>query len=280
MMSRKRKALQFVVIFLLCFVPNWVADAMNNKIIAVLPFENSSGLEKLEPLEKGLADLLIADLAKAEGVTMVDRESLKRIAREQRISLRGLVDKKTQVKVGKLVGANIMLAGGFSLVDSTMKINAHLLDVETTELIKSEEVKGKVTDIVQLSRRLTLKLLRDLDIKIESLPELDIDKSPEVNLHFIRGLGYYYGCMYDHAIMEFMNTLNLNPQHADARFWNAKSYFAQEAWSHAKIELDRFLQEFPQDSRMKEVKKMNNTCWRNMKDWERELFEADKKGER
>ncbi len=252
------------------------AKAVKTKTIAVLPFDNASGLEKLEPLEEGLADLLLADLAKAEGITMVDRESLKRIAREQRISLRGLVDEKTQVKVGKLVGANIMLAGGFSLVNSTMKINAHLLDVETTELIKSEEVKGKVTDIVQLSRELTLKLLRDLDIKIESLPELDIDKSHEVNLHFIRGLGYYYGCMYDHAIMEFMNTLNLNPEHADARFWNAKSYITQKSWSHARIELDRFLEEFPHDSRVRVVRKMNKTCWRKMKRWERELFKTSK----
>ena len=276
-----KKKVVLIVTFLIAGIYScYPLDCRAEKIIAILPFENSSGLEKLEPLEEGLADLLIADLTEAEGITVVDRESLNRIAKEQKISLRGLVDKKTQIKVGNLVGANIMLTGGFSLVDSTMKINAHLLNLETTELIKSKEVKGKITDIVQLSRELTLKLLRDLEIKIETLRELDIDKSPEVNLHFIRGLGYYYGCMYDNAIMEFMNTMDLNSEHADARFWNAKSYFARKAWSHAKIELNRFLEEFPEDSHVKEVKKMNMTCWRNMKDWERQIFKTNKKEEK
>ncbi len=247
--------------------------------IAILPLENSSGLERLDPLREGIADLLIADLAVGEGVMVVDREALRTLIKEQRISMRGLVNKETQIRVGRLVGASVTLAGGFSLVDSTLRINAHLLDVETTELIKSEEVKGKVTDIVQLSRELALKLLKDLNINIESIAELDVDKSPEVNLHFIRGLGYYYGCMYDHAIMEFMNTLNLDPMHDDARFWNANSYFTQKEWAHARIELDRFLEQFPDHVKAQEAQKMSKTCWRNMKDWERELFGSIKRKE-
>ena len=270
-----REKVIFVLIAILIF--QQTLHAKGKSILAILPFENSTGQENLKPLEEGLRDLIIADIGKVKEIMVVERENLERIIKEQKLGLWDFIDKKTQIKIGRLAGVNIILAGGFSLVDSTMKINAHLLDVETTELIKSEEVEGKVTDIVQLSKELTLKLLRDLDIKIELLPELAIDKSPEINLHFIRGLGYYYGCMYDRAIMEFMNTMNLNPEHADARFWNAKSYFAQKAWSHARIELDRFLKEFPQDSRMREVKKINETCWRNMKDWEKELFGNSKR---
>lgn len=274
---KKAASLCMVILIITCLLQSTQAVARDINVIAVLPFENSSGLEKLEPLEKGLRDIIMGDLAETEGIAVVERENLDKVVKELEINLLGLIDSKTQIKVGKLVGANIMLVGGFSLVDSTMKINAHLLDIETTELIKSEEVKGKVTDIVQLSRELTLKLLKDLDIKIDLLPRLNIDQSPEANLHFIRGLGYYYGCMYDHAIMEFMYTMNLNPGHTDARFWNANSYFVQEAWSHAKIELDRFLKEFPQDPRTEEVKEMNKTCWENMKDWERKLFESTKR---
>lgn len=220
--------------------------ALDNITILVLPFENSTGEEKLEPLEEGLRDLIIADLGRVKGIVVVERDSLDKIIEEQKLSLRGLIDKETQVKIGKLAGANIMLAGGFTLIDGIMKINAHLLDVETTELIKSEEIEGKVTDIVQLSKELTLRLLRDLDIKIESLPELDVDKSPKINLHFIRGLGYYYGCMYDHAIMEFMNALALNPNFIDARFWMGRSYLEQGEFEHARIEFKRLMKDFPE----------------------------------
>ena len=43
--------------------------------------ENSSGLEKLEPLEEGLRDLIMDDLAKVKGVTVVERESLEKIVK-------------------------------------------------------------------------------------------------------------------------------------------------------------------------------------------------------
>ncbi|MCD5390773.1 hypothetical protein LR007_02785 [candidate division NPL-UPA2 bacterium] len=116
-----------------------------------------------------------------------------------------------------------------------------------------------------MSRELTLKLLRDLDIKIESLPELDVDKSPEVNLHFIRGLGYYYGCMYDHAIMEFMNTLSLNPGHSDARFWMGRSYLEEKEYEHAKIEFERFLKDFPENPQSPQAKQFLRDCKRHIK---------------
>ena len=236
------------------------ASARGTKAIAVLPFENSSGLEKLEPLKEGLRDLITADLSKVKGITVVERENLERIIKEQKLSLEGLVEKKNQIKVGKLVGANVMLAGGFSLSDSKLKINAHLLDVETTQLVNSEEVTGEVSKIIDLQRQLVLKLVKDLDLKIELPAPGEIDIAPEVNLHFIRGLGYYYGCMYDHAIMEFMNTMNLDPEYVDAIYWRAQSYMEQEEYDHAKIELEKLTKTFSDHQLVPRCKKLLKEC--------------------
>ncbi|MGA1871850.1 MAG: hypothetical protein ACMUJM_25290, partial [bacterium] len=184
---------------------------------------------------------------------------------------------KDSVMIGKVLGAHMVLTGGFIFVGDELKVNGHLYNVETTQLIKSEEISGKVNEIIALTHKLIRKLMRDLDLKIKELnPSGELDKSPEENLHFTKGLGYFYGCMYDHAVMEFINTLNLNLARGDARFWNAKSYYAQKEWAHAKIELERFLAEFPNSEKAKEALKMLTSCESNLQDWEKDLFNVFK----
>jgi len=72
-----------------------------------------------------------------------------------------------------------------------------------------------------------------------------IDEKPEVNLHFIRGLGYYYANRHDEAIMEFLNTLFGDEKYVDARYWMARSYLATGEPEHARLELERIVQEYP-----------------------------------
>jgi len=86
------------------------------------------------------------------------------------------------------------------------------------------------------------------------------ERASQVNLHFIRGLGYYYGSMYDQAIMEFMNTLKLAPGHADARFWMGRSYLEEKEYDHARVEFDRFLREFPGSSLAPQARAFLRQC--------------------
>ncbi len=67
-----------------------------------------------------------------------------------------------------------------------------------------------------------------------------------MNLHFIRGLGYYYANRYDEAVMEFLNTLYGDEKYVDARYWMARSYLATNEPDHARIELERIVTEYPE----------------------------------
>ena len=72
-----------------------------------------------------------------------------------------------------------------------------------------------------------------------------VDSSPLINTHFMKGLGYYYNGLFDHAVAEFMQVIDLDPARADARMWLGKCYVAGGEHDHARIEFERFLQEFP-----------------------------------
>jgi len=72
-----------------------------------------------------------------------------------------------------------------------------------------------------------------------------VDSRPLINTHFMKGLGYYHSGLYSHAVAEFMQVIDLDPARSDARMWLGKSYVAGGEHGHARIEFERFLQEFP-----------------------------------
>jgi TolB-like protein len=229
-------------------------------VIAALPFSDSSPGGKYAPLADAMGDMLVSFMSKAEGITFVERADLNKVLQEQRLSLSGLTDEKTRANVGRLVGAKYILTGGVTVLDGVLRVNAHLFEVETTRVARSEEAEGKVEDLVKPVDELARKLGKDLDLKLPELKPSDIDRSPEANLHFMRGLGYYYGKMPDHAIAEFMKALALKPDHAQARYWNGVCYFDDKEYEHARIEFDRFLKEFPNHELAPEVKEMLARC--------------------
>src|SRR2546421_4426114 len=87
--------------------------------VAVFPFDNggSYGQEKdnFDALQKGIAGLMISDLAANAAVRVVERDQLQKLLDEQNLGAAGAgrVDPQTAAKIGKLVGARYGVTGGF-----------------------------------------------------------------------------------------------------------------------------------------------------------------------
>lgn len=233
--------------------------------IAALPFTDSSPGKKYGPLADGMGDLLGSFLSKAKGLVIVERAELDKVLREHELIAPGLIDAKTKIKLGRLLGAKYILSGGVTVLNGKLQINAHLLEVETTRVALSVEATGKVDGLFKPAAELAKKLAKVLHVKLPEITEKEIDREPIVNLHFMRGLGYYYAKMRDHAIAEFMKTLALKPKHAQARYWNAVCYFDGKEYEHAAIELDRFLKDFPNHQLAPKVRGMREKCTAEIK---------------
>jgi hypothetical protein len=55
----------------------------------------------------------------------------------------GIVDEQMAVQVGKAVGADAVIVGSFLQIGDVIRINARLINVETSEIIVAEQVSGK-----------------------------------------------------------------------------------------------------------------------------------------
>jgi len=135
---------------LLCAAVAAPAEDKNNKDkvpqvypAAVLPFQER-GRDVRDQGSK-VTDLLFAKLAADPGLTLVDREDIKKLLEEHELNLSGLVNPQQATKVGQLTGAKLLITGSVLQVDNSLYLIAKIIGTETSRVVGAS-VKGNVRD--------------------------------------------------------------------------------------------------------------------------------------
>jgi TolB-like protein len=131
-----------------------LSQADTRPTVAVLPFTNSAigaSNAELAPLSKGIADLLLIDLAQNTGIRVVERENLSRIIEEQNLARDGRVDDATAARLGKLLGAKHMVTGSF-VTDNrgNMRVSLRSIDSETGQVVWTHTEPGKTEEFLDI----------------------------------------------------------------------------------------------------------------------------------
>ena len=83
--------------------------------IAILPFSNKSGKSRYgsvgENISNSIRSALLNDHIIMEFVNIIDRQQIDQIIKEQKLSQSGLVDSKTSLEIGKLLGVHQIISG-------------------------------------------------------------------------------------------------------------------------------------------------------------------------
>lgn len=138
----------------------------NAKRLAIIYFDNSGGEPSMDKLKKGLADMLITDLSNVNMLSIVERDKLEAVLKEQKLSNSKEFDPNTAAKIGKLLGAQVILTGGYFEMMGSLRIDARFIDVETGKILKSDGVDGQISSFFKIQKQLSWKIIRNMDIKI------------------------------------------------------------------------------------------------------------------
>lgn len=135
--------------------------------IAVLYFRNLGQNRGLDPLQKGIADMIITDLSKVQGLQVIERVRMQKLMEEMGLGSTGLVDIKTAPRIGRLLGASTLVNGTFiDLDESTMRLDAGVIVTRTGELELSREVVGELEQIFRMEKELVFNLVDRLGITL------------------------------------------------------------------------------------------------------------------
>jgi TolA-binding protein len=237
----------FVFLMTILCLLSAMADTSKPITVMIVPFVNATTQDQYDPLQEGFTYLLMDHLSSCcKELRVVDRQSLKNVQKELALQKSGLMAEEETLQVGKLLGTSWVIAGAFTFQKETFHIDIRIIDVETSRIHSSHHVQVPLTELAQSGQLLASPLEQALNFKIrENLTLLPTDSQQEANFFFMNGLGHYYANFFNHAVSDFMEVLERNPDCPEARYWMGKSYFSEGAMSHSAIELKRFLKEYP-----------------------------------
>jgi|FLOH01.1.fsa_nt_gi TolB-like protein len=123
------------------------------KRIAVIPFENKSGISKFGAISESIADDVIAKVMSDESATefleIISRDEIDAILQEQEFALTGLVNEESAVELGQLLGVHEILTGKITQIiitperttDKTMEEKDKI--VVSTKTVTNKDGKKK-----------------------------------------------------------------------------------------------------------------------------------------
>ena len=129
--------------------------------IAVLYLTNGALADNATyaPLSKGIAEMLITELAQNNALRVVERDRLQTLLEEQNLQSSDRVDKETALKLGKILGSRHMLMGSFVIdLNRNMRIDVRAVNTETSAIDYVETVSGKSDKLLELVIQLGAKV--------------------------------------------------------------------------------------------------------------------------
>ena len=132
-----------------CAAKPEVYEHVRLKNIAVWDLENFSPLGDARPDLGELLSARIIETLKATGdYNVVERERLSVALEELNLGTSSLVDEATCLRLGRIIGAQLMIFGGYQVIEEQMRLDLRLVEVETGKILKAS---GKIVSAIDLS---------------------------------------------------------------------------------------------------------------------------------
>jgi TolB-like protein len=135
--------------------------------VAIIDFENISGIAKYDGLGKAMSSMLISDIeanVSPKRLQLVERAQIQKVLKEQNFQASGSVDKTTAVKAGKILGVTYMLVGDVYILNDQLIINARLANTETGDIVFSKKQEGKTTGWLTLKTAIAKDIATSLSM--------------------------------------------------------------------------------------------------------------------
>ena len=193
--------------------------------IAVLPFANSGSYgqekENFEALEKGIAAMMISELAANPQARVAEREQIEKLLTEQSAGASGKLAPESAARIGKRVGARYVITGTFVDFYGDFHLDARLINVETSEIVKVESDVTQREHLFDLIRNVATRLMKDANLpplpKQASDQRLSRQVPTEALTFYSKALLYQDRGQRDKAVEMYQKALAVFPEYTEAQ---------------------------------------------------------------
>lgn len=216
------------------------AEAATSLRVVVLPFQNLTGKSEDQWLGESFAESLTMGLLKVEALQVIERSQIGQILREQQFGQTGMVDEGTAPRLGKLLGAEVVILGSYQKVGEQIQANVRFVHLETGQVNKkwATQVDGELNQLFGLQKQLARELIAQMQIPTTASDVKNVEavfnetQSTEAHRFYVEGLSKLRRGGNPKAIIrDFKAALNEDPNYALA--------YAGLAEVHAHLSAER-----------------------------------------
>ena len=153
--SVRLRVIASVTVLLCSLAPSAAAQTENggantSHTIAIVPFTNISNAPVDVWLGRGIAESLVADLARQHGAVMLGVDRVLEAIQQADIS----TTRSDMAAIGRALGATYLVTGGYQRVGDRLRLTARLVVVESGSILTTTTVDGAISDLFALQDRL------------------------------------------------------------------------------------------------------------------------------
>lgn len=162
--------------------------------LAVLPWAFVGSDTTLRPLERGIAHLLLTDLAKVSRLVLVERERVQVLLEELAAGDKGRVEPATAARSGRLLGAAHVIQG---VVRETadgrgVTLEAQVVRTADGQVAATGRMSEGLADLYAMEKAIVFQVLEQMGIALSPAETREISERPRADLQaflaFSRGL--------------------------------------------------------------------------------------------
>lgn len=135
----------------------------------------------MEPVLKGLAELITLDLLKVKNLRLSDRIKIQLLLEELQLSPSDFFDQIRAVDAGRLLGVQHLISGGIERIsDTKIRLSGGVVETATGQLRGGgSEVSGNFSEILKLEKQLVM---------IKS--KIDLHKNSDILFYYVKTYGH------------------------------------------------------------------------------------------
>jgi tetratricopeptide (TPR) repeat protein len=184
--------------------------------VAVMPFSYTGADSTMQPLGRGLAQLLVTDLAKSRQVRVLERERMQAIVNELKLSDSARAAPATALRSGRLLRAARVVQG--SIADrpgNQLEVDAAVVDVGTAGIRGTARGRDVLARLFDIEKQIALTLFNNMGIQLTPAERDAINQRPTENLQafllYSRGLEAQDQGNFGAAQADFDRAVTLDP---------------------------------------------------------------------
>ncbi len=201
-------------------------------------------------LNKAIADLLIKNLSEVQSLVVLEREKMQTFSNEIELGDSAVFNQEKALRVGRVAKVETVIYGNYLMSGNRITISIFLLDLETQDVLQTEEVTGDYDQLRTLIQALVFQFLGNRNLDLSPIEKekirFKVTDSMTATEHFYRGIDLYDQGQYSEAFGEFLRAANQDSQFLEASLWVGKMLEAQEFYRHSILTYEKLYATFPQ----------------------------------